>query len=103
MTHNGNKSALAVALVSIGFSFGAFAQGSTGTSSSSGGDTKSQQSTSSKSGGSSASKSGSSSVSSGERKFVEQAAIDGMAEVELGKLASTKASNSQVKQFAQRM
>jgi len=35
--------------------------------------------------------------------FAKQAAMDGMAEVELGKLASDKASNSDVKQFGQRM
>lgn len=39
----------------------------------------------------------------GDRKFVEDAAKDGLAEVELGKLASSKATNDQVKQFAQRM
>jgi putative membrane protein len=36
-------------------------------------------------------------------RFVMDAALGGMAEVELGKLASDKASNAQVKQFAQRM
>jgi putative membrane protein len=35
--------------------------------------------------------------------FVKKAAQDGMTEVELGKLALTKSSNSQVKQFAQKM
>jgi len=35
--------------------------------------------------------------------FVREAAIGGMAEVELGQLASGKASNAEVKQFAQRM
>jgi len=35
--------------------------------------------------------------------FVRNAAIDGMAEVELAQLASQKASSDQVKQFAQRM
>ncbi|HUP96452.1 MAG TPA: DUF4142 domain-containing protein [Usitatibacter sp.] len=38
-----------------------------------------------------------------ERKFVEKAAMHGMAEVELGKLAQQKASNEQVKQFGSRM
>lgn len=38
-----------------------------------------------------------------DQKFIEKAAEDGMAEVELGKLAQTKASNDQVKQFAQHM
>ena len=44
-----------------------------------------------------------SSVSSGDRKFMEKAAQGGMAEVELGKLATQKASAPEVKQFGQRM
>lgn len=39
----------------------------------------------------------------GDRKFIETAALGGMAEVELGKMAQGKASNAQVKEFAQRM
>lgn len=35
--------------------------------------------------------------------FVQEAAVGGMAEVELGKLASERASSDQVKQFAQRI
>ena len=35
--------------------------------------------------------------------FVEDAAVGGMAEVELGKLASTKAANAEVKKFGQMM
>jgi len=38
-----------------------------------------------------------------DQAFVKDAAIGGMAEVELGKLASQKASNPQVKAFGQRM
>lgn len=37
------------------------------------------------------------------RQFIEKAAEGGMAEVELGKLASQKASNTEVKQFGQMM
>jgi putative membrane protein len=38
-----------------------------------------------------------------DRSFLEQAAVGGKAEVELGQLAQSKAQNDQVKQFAQRM
>jgi putative membrane protein len=50
-------------------------------------------------GGSSASTTG----SNADHGFVTEAARGGMAEVELGQLASEKASNDEVKQFAQRM
>ena len=42
-------------------------------------------------------------VSSSDRKFMEKAAQGGMAEVQLGKLATEKASAPEVKQFGQRM
>jgi putative membrane protein len=42
-------------------------------------------------------------VSSGDRKFMEEAAKGGMAEVKLGQLAAEKASSPEVKQFGQRM
>jgi putative membrane protein len=38
-----------------------------------------------------------------DKKFVENAALGGMAEVELGKLATQKASSDAVKQFGQKM
>ena len=38
-----------------------------------------------------------------DRTFVRQAAAAGMAEVEMGRLATSKASNADVKQFGQRM
>jgi putative membrane protein len=40
---------------------------------------------------------------SGDQQFVMNVAKDGMAEVELGRLASQKATNEQVKQFGQQM
>jgi len=46
---------------------------------------------------------GTSSLSSSDRKFIMKAAEGGMAEVELGQLASQRASDPQVKQFAERM
>ena len=42
-------------------------------------------------------------LSSSDRQFITTVAQDGMAEVELGKLAQEKASSADVKQFAQRM
>ena len=42
-------------------------------------------------------------MSAGDHKFAEEAASGGAAEVEMGKLASEKASNDKVKQFGQRM
>ncbi|MGB8985687.1 MAG: DUF4142 domain-containing protein, partial [Candidatus Sulfotelmatobacter sp.] len=51
----------------------------------------------------SAGSSNSSSVSASDKKFVREAAQGGMAEVELGKLATEKASSPEVKKFGQRM
>jgi putative membrane protein len=42
-------------------------------------------------------------MSQGDKKFIEDAAAGGMAEVELGKLAEQRASNPQVKQYGARM
>ena len=42
-------------------------------------------------------------LSSADRQFVTKAAQGGMAEVELGQLATQKAQNSQVKEFGQKM
>jgi len=42
-------------------------------------------------------------LSQGDRKFIEDAAVGGMAEVELGKLAEQRAGNPQVKQYGSRM
>jgi putative membrane protein len=42
-------------------------------------------------------------LSAADQSFVREAAVGGMAEVELGRLASDKASNADVKQFGKRM
>ncbi|HZR67370.1 MAG TPA: DUF4142 domain-containing protein [Terriglobales bacterium] len=49
------------------------------------------------------SKSSSASLTATDRQFIKKAAEGGMAEVELGKLATEKASSPDVKQFGQRM
>ena len=54
-------------------------------------------------GGSAAMKSGTGALASSDRNFLMKAAQGGMAEVELGQIASQRASDPQVKQFAQRM
>jgi putative membrane protein len=46
---------------------------------------------------------GQGSVAEGDAKFMKDAAADGLAEVELGKLAADKASSPDVKQFAKMM
>ena len=48
-------------------------------------------------------KAGSAKLSSADRKFLEMAAMGGMAEVELGKLAQQKAASMSVRQFGGRM
>jgi putative membrane protein len=87
------NSALAIAFISLGFAVGSLAQSTPGSSTQSGA-SKSQQ------GGMS---SGSAKLAGDERKFLEKAAMDGVAEVEMGRVAASKASDAQVKQFAQRM
>lgn len=47
--------------------------------------------------------SGAAAVSSADRKFATTAAMDGMAEVELGRLATERGASDAVKQFGQRM
>jgi putative membrane protein len=50
-----------------------------------------------------ASRSASDSLARADRKFIEDAARGGMAEVQLGQLAAQKAQSSEVKQFGQKM
>ena len=42
-------------------------------------------------------------LAAGDKSFVQKAAVGGIAEVEMGKMAQQKASNDQVKQFGSRM
>jgi putative membrane protein len=53
--------------------------------------------------GQGATKSAAGTLPAAETTFVKEAAIGGMAEVEMGQLASTKAQSADVKQFGQRM
>src|SRR3954469_24344004 len=60
-------------------------------------------STSSSSGMSASSTASARSVPATDKKFIRQAAEGGMAEVELGRLATEKASSEDVKKFGERM
>lgn len=82
---------VAVALLSAGFGLSAVAQTTSPAPGTSGGS----------SAGRTAAKD--SSLARGDRKFMETAAQDGMAEVELGKVAAQKAQSADVKAFAERM
>lgn len=62
-----------------------------------------QAATGASSAGAMKSAAGSTSMPGADKAFVQKAAIGGMAEVEMGKLAQQKASNDQVKQFGARM
>ncbi len=46
---------------------------------------------------------GTTKLSSSDKKFIEKAAVGGMAEVQFGKLAADKASSDEVKKFGQKM
>lgn len=128
-----HKSALAAAVVSLGFSMGALAQGSAGSSASdatssgagaaatqggSSGSASGDRMQSGSSGSASANRmqSGSSASASANRsdsgamkmarsdhRFLEEAYMGSMAEVRLGRLAQDKASSQEVKDFGQRM
>ena len=91
---------LAAALLCLGFGAAAQTQGMQSSPSQS--SATANKSMPSSTGASSAAKSGGS-VSAADRKFMNEAAIGGMEEVELGKLAQSKASTDDVKKFGQRM
>ena len=87
------KTVLAAALLSMGLAVGATAQTpSTNTSRNTGasGATASRGASDAK-------------LSHGDKKFIEDAAQGGMAEVQLGQLAAQKAQSADVKQFGQKM
>ena len=84
-----------IAALALGLSQGALAQ-STATSPSTSSANKPMATQS-------AATSQSTNLSHGDRKFIEEAAQGGMAEVELGKLAEQKAASDQVKQFGKKM
>ena len=99
------KLALVAALMSLGLGADALAQ-STAQTSPSGSAAGSKTTTGAASGSASSgnmSGAGKSSLASSERKFIEEAAVGGMAEVEMGKIAQQKGQNQQVKDFGQRM
>ena len=97
--------ALPAALVAIGFAAGAYAQTSNAPSNATGAPavTADQNARDIPSATGRSAPHMKSSLSHGDRKFVEEAAKGGMAEVELAKIAQERASSPEVKQFAQRM
>jgi putative membrane protein len=92
------KTALSIALLCAGFTFGALAQ--TPGTSTPGMTGKPAATTADKSPARGASDA---KLAHADRKFVEEAAKGGMAEVELSQLAAQKAQSPEVKQFAQKM
>ena len=94
------KAALPVALLSLALS--AFAQGPS-PSSSAGAASGSPKSSAPKASASKSTSSKGGQLDHSDRKFLETAAKDGLAEVELGQLASQRAESPDVKQFGQRM
>ena len=114
--HPFKRLALAAALVSLGVGLNASAQPTPSTTPGKGGPTPSTATTggptpsTSKSGGPTPGsgkmadgKAGAGSLDAADRKFVENAARDGLAEVQLGQMAQQKAQHAQVKEFAGRM
>jgi putative membrane protein len=84
--HQNTRLSLLATCIGLALSAGASAQGTSGSSAAA-----------------TPSNAGASSLAAADKGFVQKAAIGGMAEVEMGKLAQQKASNDQVKQFGARM
>ena len=91
------KTALSVALLSLGIAMSATAQTSPAPSAATTGGSPAGASSSARSAAAN------DKLSHGDRKFIEEAAQGGMAEVQLGQLATQKAQSDQVKQFGQKM
>lgn len=99
-----HRTALAAALVSLGFSMGAYAQGAGTPASPSGGyGTPAQPPATRPAPPARSDMQKSDSLARADRKFVEEAAMGGMAEVELGRLAQQKAQSAEVRQFGETM
>ena len=98
------KTALSVALLSVGLAMSAMAQntGSQGTTTGATSGSATRPAAGSATGTTSAGTSNAK-LAHGDRKFIEDAAQGGMAEVQLGQLAAQKAQSSDVKQFGQKM
>ena len=96
---------VALAATALALSLGAQAQGTSSTTSPSGatGTTAPGTRAGSAPGGASAPAAKRADIARADRKFIEDAAMSGMAEVEMGKIAQQKASDAKVKDFAQRM
>jgi putative membrane protein len=104
MTPNSCLKALPAALLCLGFAAGALAQNTAAPSgSASPGAAQSSSARDIPAATGRAKRQGVSNISHSDRKFVEDAAKGGMAEVDLGQFAQTHAQNEQVKQFAARM
>jgi putative membrane protein len=97
------KCALCVGVLCLGLAFGASAQPAGAASGSSGAAMSAMPGGAGSAGSMSSSAAGAKALSSGDRSFVQKAAIGGLAEVQLGNLAQQKASNDAVKQFGARM
>jgi putative membrane protein len=96
--------ALPAALLAIGFAAGASAQGSAApNANAASAATQTQDARDIPSATGRSGEHAKSSLSHSDRKFIEEAAKGGMAEVELAKVAQERASSPEVKQFAQRM
>ncbi|HXS52106.1 MAG TPA: DUF4142 domain-containing protein [Usitatibacter sp.] len=97
--------ALPAALLALGFAAGAAAQATSSTAqqNAAGASSTPTQGTNMPSATGRSEHSAKSSLSHGDRKFIEEAAKGGMAEVALAKIAEQRASSPEVKQFAQKM